>query len=262
MTLIPEDHPRAWSLKIRHKLVEGLKKNIVTESGLIAHGRGEAFDYIIGEKTIPPAEHAIKAAVAKILLASHPVLSVNGNVAALVPKEMIELARVTNAKIEVNIFYRTPGRLEAIAEELRRNGAEEILGIDKDYWTEIPEISSFRRVVDKRGIYSADVVFVPLEDGDRTEALRKIGKEVIAVDLNPLSRTAQWANITIVDNIVRCVPLMIKYAKEMKKYDKDKLEEILRKYSNRETLKSVIAHIKNRLEELSTKGIILDNVPE
>ena len=105
----------------------------------------------------------------------------------------------------------------------------------------------------------ADVVFVPLEDGDRTEALRKIGKEVIAVDLNPLSRTAQWANITIVDNIVRCIPLMIKYAKNLKNLNEEKLKEIVENYNNRETLKSVLRHIKNRLEELSKKGIILDD---
>lgn len=260
MSEIPDSHPRAWSLKIRHRLVEGLKKKVVTESGLIAHGRGEAFDYLLGEKTIPPAEEAIKAAAATFLLAEHPVISVNGNVAALVAKEVIELAEVTNAKIEVNIFYREPGRLEAIKKELIEHGVRDVLGVDEKFWTKIPEISSMRRIVDVRGIYKADVVFVPLEDGDRTEALRKLGKTVIAVDLNPLSRTAQWANITIVDNIVRCMPLLIKYSKEFKNVPKRELRNIKEKYDNKEILKSVLAYIKNRLDNLSKKGIIIDEV--
>lgn len=50
------------------------------------------------------------------------------------------------------------------------------------------------------------MVLVPLEDGDRTEALRRMGKTVIAIDLNPLSRTSRAANITIVDNVIRAVP--------------------------------------------------------
>jgi 4-phosphopantoate--beta-alanine ligase len=58
---------------------------------------------------------------------------------------------------------------------------------------------SDRRMVDPDGIYIADVVLVPLEDGDRTEALVKMGKKVIAIDLNPLSRTSQKASITIVE---------------------------------------------------------------
>ena len=41
------------------------------------------------------------------------------------------------------------------------------------------------------GVYKADVVLVPLEDGDRAEALVKLGKLLITIDLNPLSRTAK-----------------------------------------------------------------------
>jgi len=49
----------------------------------------------------------------------------------------------------------------------------------------------------------ADVVFVPLEDGDRCEALIAAGKQVLVVDLNPLSRTARAATVTIVDELTR-----------------------------------------------------------
>ena len=47
------------------------------------------------------------------------------------------------------------------------------------------------------------MILVPLEDGDRCEALVAMGKTVIVVDLNPLSRSAQMASITIVDEITR-----------------------------------------------------------
>ena len=59
------------------------------------------------------------------------------------------------------------------------------------------------------------MVFVPLEDGDRCGALRAAGKSVIAVDLNPMSRTSRDASITIVDNVVRVVPLMIARVAEL-----------------------------------------------
>ncbi|MEM2796311.1 MAG: phosphopantothenate/pantothenate synthetase family protein, partial [Candidatus Hadarchaeales archaeon] len=127
----------------------------------------------------------------------------------------------------------------------------EIFGTDKRYFTKIDEIHSERRVVDRRGIYSADVVFVPLEDGDRTEALRRMGKCVIAVDLNPLSRTAVAANITIVDNIVRAAPLLILEVKKLKHMSSRRLEKIVREFDNKENLKEAYMHIKKRLMKIS-----------
>jgi 4-phosphopantoate--beta-alanine ligase len=102
---VPKSHPRYKSLKYRHKIIDGMKNLIVAEAGLIAHGRGECFDYILGERTIDPAYDAIKAAVAMLLLADHPVISVNGNVAALVPKQLVELSNVVNAPLEFIFFY-------------------------------------------------------------------------------------------------------------------------------------------------------------
>lgn len=257
MNTIPDDHPRAKSLKTRHLLVDGMIENVVTPSGLIAHGRGEAFDYLIGEITTEFAKKAIEAAVAKILVSKHPVLSVNGNVAALVAKDIVKFSKITGALIEINIFYRTEGRIEAIERALRNAGAEEIYGTNKEFWTEIPELKSFRRIVDKRGIYIADTVFVPLEDGDRTEALRKLGKTVIAVDLNPLSRTAKAANITIVDNITRCMPLMVEYALKLKHTkNKRSLINILNSYNNEMNLRNILLYIRNRLEDLSKEPLL------
>ncbi|MHA1833807.1 MAG: phosphopantothenate/pantothenate synthetase family protein, partial [Candidatus Baldrarchaeia archaeon] len=136
---IPPDHPRAESLRIREKLIEGFEKGLVAKAGLIAHGRGEAFDYLIGEKTTEPAMEAARAAAAAMLLAKHPVISVNGNVAALVPKEIVELSEVTGAKIEVNLFYRTREREEAIKNVLKEAGAKEILGVGAAASATIPE---------------------------------------------------------------------------------------------------------------------------
>ena len=258
MVNIPRNHPRYWSLLLRERIVEGMKKGVVVPQGLIAHGRGECFDYILGEKTWPPAKEAAKAAVAAFLLAKHPVLSVNGNTAVLVPKEIVEFAELTNAKIEVNLFYRTREREEKIAQILYEHGAREVLGVGEDASARIPELHSERRRVSPRGILVADVVFVPLEDGDRTEALRKMNKTVVTVDLNPFSRTAQKANITIVDNIVRAMPLMIEYAKKLRDKPKRELEEILENYDNKRILASTIKIILERLRELSEKGVFVE----
>lgn len=234
--LIPSDHPRRVSLEIRDRLVECFRKGMVVEQGLIAHGRGEAYDYLIGEKTTSTALKAIKTAVASLLLAKEPVLSVNGNVACLCSKEIANLAEIINAKIEINIFYRSKERIKIIEEELKRYYSKKIYGVEENDYTVIQELSSARRVVDKYGIYSSDVVLVPLEDGDRTEALVKMGKKVIAIDLNPLSRTSITAQISIVDNIIRVIPLMIKYAQEYSRVNRDELQSIIDDFDNKSNL--------------------------
>lgn len=247
---ISKSHPRYYSLKIREKLVEGFKKGVVAPEGLIAQGRGETFDYILGEKTLKPAIKAIKASAALFWLAKNPVISVNGNTAALVPEEIIKLAKIVGAKIEVNLFYRTKEREEKIKKLLLSLGADIILGVGKDASATIQGLMSERRKVDRRGIFKADVVFVPLEDGDRTEALLKMGKKVIAVDLNPFSRTAQKASITIVDNIVRAMPILIKHCQKFKKESEKKLRSILKNYDNKRMLKEMIGKIEKRLTSL------------
>jgi len=98
----------------------------------------------------------------------------------------------------------------------------------------------------KEGIAKADVVLVPLEDGDRTEALVAIGKTVITIDLNPLSRTAQKAHITIVDNIVRAMPRLIEKIEEMKELSKNELEKIIKEYDNKHILSQSLQFIANR----------------
>lgn len=250
---VPKDHPRYESLKYRHTIIEGMKKLIVAEAGLIAHGRGECFDYMLGEKTSPIAKKAIEAAVALLYLAKNPVISLNGNTAALCPNAMVDFSKILNAPLEINLFYRKEGRIEAIRKVLEDAGAEKLLGIDETKMVEIEELSSNRRNVDPNGIKIADVVFVPLEDGDRTEALKKIGKKVIAVDLNPISRTSLWADITIVDNIIRAMPEMIKIAKKLKNAEEEELKAIIGKFNNKKniqiSLNTIIQYIRRQKKD-------------
>ncbi len=243
---IPKSHPRYESLMQRHLLLEGLRKGYVAEAGLIAHGRGEAFDYLLGERTIKEAMSAERIAVAMLLLSEKPVISVNGNTAALIPEVIVNLAGLINAKIEINLFYRTSKREKLIKKILLENGAEEVLGTEKDSRM-IPGIDSERSRVDTRGIWPADTVLVPLEDGDRTEALIKMGKNVIAIDLNPLSRTSEYATITIVDNIVRAIPNMIKFSSEMKDWKRDRLEGMIKNFDNKKNLREIISRMRKGL---------------
>ncbi|MBM3904568.1 MAG: phosphopantothenate/pantothenate synthetase [Thaumarchaeota archaeon] len=237
MNHIPSSHPRAKSLYIREKLVDAFDAGLVAKEGLMAHGRGEAFDYLIGEKTSKSAKKAILAAAFMLKQAQNPVISVNGNIAGLCPKEIVQLAKVSGAKIEVNLFYATKARRQNIFRVLKKNGASKIYGMDKKNSTKLSGLDSARRIVDKDGIYSADVIVVPLEDGDRTLALKKAGKKVITFDLNPMSRTAETADITIVDNVVRAITLLIKSCKNPKKT----------KFDNSKNLALAIQEIKTNL---------------
>src|SRR5467141_4912344 len=101
---IPRSHPRYESLVTREKLVTAWKAGIVVPEGLIAHGRGEAFDYLFGEETSAPALVAEKAAAAFLMKAASPVISVNGNVAALAAKELVRLAKAIPPTTEENMF--------------------------------------------------------------------------------------------------------------------------------------------------------------
>jgi 4-phosphopantoate--beta-alanine ligase len=241
---IPSNHPRAQSLAIRQLLVNGFKSGLVVSEGLIAHGRGEAFDYLLGEKTSNYAFDAIKAASSLLLLAKRPVISVNGNTAALCPKEIVDLANETKSSIEVNLFYRNKTRENLIAETLKKNGANIVLGVGQKEFVKISELTSNRRHVDPEGIFLADVVFVPLEDGDRTKALINMQKKVITVDLNPLSRTSQNATISIIDNIVRVFPELVKTSKQLKHMSRNSLLKILNNFNNKYNIDSSLKIIR------------------
>ena len=204
MTRLDPRHPRYRSLVVRARMADAQRAGIVVPEGLIAHGRAEAFDYFLGERTIPSAARAERAAASWLLAARRPVVSVNGNVAALAAGPIAELAlALPTLKVEVNLFHRTGSRARAIATRLRSAGVVAVLGVRPT--ATLPGLPSDRARVDREGIYRADVCLVPLEDGDRAAALRRRGIRVISIDLNPLSRTSLTAHVPIVDELTRAL---------------------------------------------------------
>lgn len=231
---VPASHPRYLSLMLRERVADGVKRGVTSLHGLIAHGRGEALDYLLGEKTHPFAASAIEAAAAALLTAKRPVISVNGNACALAAGDLVRLANASGAALEVNIFHTSPERERAIRAMLLEAGAAEVLMPSKTH--AIDHIDHNRKWVHPEGIYVADVVFVPLEDGDRCEALTRNGKTVVTVDLNPLSRTARAARITIVDNLVRCLPPLVETAERFAGSDRAELEGKIAAWNNADAL--------------------------
>lgn len=200
--MIPPEHPRYESLVRRERIARYAREGIVAFEGLSAHGRGEAFDYLIGERTTKSALKAERTAAALLRRAQRPLISVNGNTAALAAEAIGELQRACNAAVEVNLFHRTEARIEKITALLRASGADVLTGEAE----RLLPLAHDRAFCLREGIFSADVILVPLEDGDRCAALRSIGKTVITIDLNPLSRTAQTASLTVVDELTRALP--------------------------------------------------------
>ncbi len=237
---VPPTHPRYASLMARKLLTEAAAAGMLAESALIAHGRGEAFDYLLGERTCDAARNSIREIAGRLQEAAWPIISVNGNAVALAADNLIRCAAAVPCDIEVNIYYRTPERMDARIGKL--NERKEVLshepwpkGWDNNPnveqweqfpgdWQEkirnvrilggepdgrIPGLEGPRAECCAEGILRSDVILVPLEDGDRCEALIAMGKTVCAIDLNPLSRTAKKATITIVDELTRCLPLLL-----------------------------------------------------
>src|SRR5881396_2666066 len=208
---IPRSHPRYASLMQRERLVRAWKAGIVVPEGLIAHGRGEAWDYLMGEGTSAPALVAERAAAAYLLAAHRPVISVNGNVAALNGRDVVRLAKAIPARI--------------------------------------PGLESKRALANREGIFGADVVLVPLEDGDRAEALVRMKKTVISIDLNPLSRTSQRATIAIVDELTRAVRNIEKFVNELKS-DPAEAARVRRAYRKDGNLRAVYSFLEWRIDRL------------
>lgn len=242
MNDLQPDHPRYVSLKLRNAVAAGVEQGITSVHGLVAHGRGEAFDYLIGERTRIFARRAARAAAAMLRLAQYPVISVNGNAAALVPEGLARLGELLGAPLEVNLFHPSRARERAIRSHLEKSGAARVLLSTRR--AELDFIASNRRFVHPQGILKADVIFVPLEDGDRCEALRRMGKKVIVVDLNPLSRTARKASVTLVDNVARAVPLLLEEVGRLEEKPRAALQRIVDGYSNREQLRAALRCIR------------------
>ena len=126
--------------------------------------------------------------------------------------------------------------LEAIKKNENIN--VEVLGGEPN--ARIPGLEGPRAKCTKEGIIDADVIMVPLEDGDRCEALVAMGKTVIVIDLNPLSRSAKMATITIVDELTRVMDNMVLM---MKKPSEDLN---LQTYDNDAVLDQALQHIAGK----------------
>ncbi len=243
-----KSHPRYQSLLMRHRLELAAKAGMLADSALIAHGRGEAYDYLLGEKTIPSAHDATMEALAQLQNANSAVISLNGNAIALAGMELMQLASLLQIPVEVNIFYRTPERMSALLNHLSKIKSDneldvEILGGNPD--AKIPGLEGPRANCCKSGIYDSGVILVPLEDGDRCEALVAMGKTVLVIDLNPLSRSAKMGSVTIVDELSRVANNLLVGA----------MQKITRKpssnYDNSQHLQAAIDYITSTL---SSKG--------
>jgi len=138
------------------------------------------------------------------------------------------------------LFHKSVARERRIASLLKRNGASRVFGVNASFRSRVPGIASPRRIVDAEGIGDADVILIPLEDGDRAEALRKAGKMVIAIDLNPMSRTSRAATITIVDNIIRAIPELVRVIMKMKPLSRTRLSAMVANFDNERNLRRVM----------------------
>ena len=69
-------------------------------------------------------------------------------------------------------------------------------------------------------------------------------KKVIAIDLNPLSRTSRAATITVVDNIIRALPAMAIEAKQLKEQNGEILKRIVNEFDNSKNLSESLEIIR------------------
>jgi 4-phosphopantoate---beta-alanine ligase len=243
--MIPPDHPRYRSLVVRERLAKYAQQGIVSWEGLTAHGRGEAFDYLLGERTTDSARIAERTAAAMLISARHPVISINGNTAALAAPEIAALQRACHALVEVNLFHRTQERVRQTEDLLSDAGVDVFSGKGEC----LLALSHDRAWCRREGMYSADVVLVPLEDGDRCEALVAMGKKVIAIDLNPLSRTARTASLTIVDELTRALPEIARACTDLSLIERQHLVMSLdNPYLLREAIREMTARLGHAMD--------------
>jgi 4-phosphopantoate--beta-alanine ligase len=143
------------------------------------------------------------------------------------------------------LFHRSDERVSKILKRLDENGAKGVLGFLPD--SKIPGLDHQRGLCSRQGIHSADVVLIPLEDGDRADALARMGKKTIAIDLNPMSRTARSATISIVDEVTRAVPELIENVEDLKG-DRKAMRSVLAEYERDENLNLVCKRMARNLK--------------
>jgi 4-phosphopantoate--beta-alanine ligase len=140
----------------------------------------------------------------------------------------------------VNLFHRTEKRMNLITRLLEERGVRVLAGNAE----RLLPLSHDRAFCLRHGIFESDVVLVPLEDGDRCQALRSMGKVVIAIDLNPLSRTARTASLTIVDELTRALPQITRFCREL---PVEQAAKFIRECDNNRFLKSALQEMEANL---------------
>ena len=111
--------------------------------------------------------------------------------------------------------------------------------------------------MDSKGILISDLVLLSLEDGDRTDALVNMGKKVIVIDLNPISRSAKRASITIVDNVVRAMPKLVNTVNKLRELDKNQLLKIVGSFNNHINLDLTLKYMIRRLTRLAKGEMVV-----
>ncbi|MCQ2086317.1 MAG: phosphopantothenate/pantothenate synthetase [archaeon] len=241
---ISQSHPNYKTLIIRERLAKMVDNGLVDKTGLISHGRGEAFDYLMGGKTLEPSLESEKVAAAHLLKAKKPLICVNGNAAVLDAEKLIQLANTIPAPLEVNLFHRTEERVEKLIEYLESKGGKNILG--KLPTAKIPGLDHSRALCSE-DLYNCDCILVPIEDGDRAEALVNMGKVVISIDINPISRTSKTATVPISDEMSRALTNIIIFIKVLKGRNNE-IDSLITSFSCTQNRKAVLSEISKFLK--------------
>ena len=131
---VPPSHPRYNSLIARKLLTDAADDGLLADSALIAHGRGEAYDYLLGEKTSASALLSIKQAAAVMKNANKCVISLNGNAVALAAENLLRCATILQCPVEINIYYRTPERMKALLSRLEKVRQDVMKSKKPDGW--------------------------------------------------------------------------------------------------------------------------------
>ena len=77
---------------------------------------------------------------------------------------------------------------------------------------------------------------------DRAEALVAMGKKVISIDLNPLSRTSKAATVPVCDEISRAIENISRFVDELRG-DRETIIKTLDDFSNQENRRRTVEGI-------------------
>jgi 4-phosphopantoate--beta-alanine ligase len=134
--------------------------------------------------------------------------------------------------------------MEGLISFLESKGAGEVLGRNPD--CRIQGLNHDRALCTKEGIFDSDVIVVPLEDGDRAEALVSMGKVVISIDLNPLSRTSCKATVPISDEMSRALENIIRSIEELRG-DDETILKVIEQYDSSNNRRETVRYICDTL---------------